>query len=104
MRKIGLGIITFNMLFFNALLFLLFGCNDNGTVDVPGSIIPQVSLEYVDKEGNPVMQESDLKQLYEKGERLEVLSIADDKGISIGYAFDFNSTLHTKILEQFPFE
>ena len=90
-------------LLFNALLVFLFGCNakDKGYIDVPGPIIPQVNLEYVDREGNPLLQESDLKNLYEKGVHLDVLSVTDDRGVSIEYGFDFNSVWHTRILEQF---
>jgi hypothetical protein len=86
-----------------SLISLLFGCNDDGNGAL-GPIIPLVRIEYVDKEGNPILEESESIQLYENGERLDVLSVTDDKGIAIEFGYTFDSFLHTEIFDKVFFE
>lgn len=86
---------------FYALFAVMFGCSGVIDGDAAHPIAPRVYIEYVDKEGNPVMSEEELKELYEKGERiLEVLSVTDDKGVSIEFGYDFCACLNTRILDK----
>jgi len=83
---------TINILFFNALFIFLFGCNDKGNVEVFGSIIPDVAIHFVDKEGNSISMEP-----YENKVLLDVLSVTDDKGSAVEFS-------GLRILEQFSVE
>ncbi|MDR0573967.1 MAG: hypothetical protein LBG96_08075 [Tannerella sp.] len=97
-----------NILLANALIISFYGCNDKDNMEVFGPIIPEVFIEYVDKEGNSILEKSELVQLYEKGERLNVLSVTDDKGVSFmnneGFGIDLSIGLHTDIFEKFYLE
>jgi hypothetical protein len=84
---------------FYALFAVMFGCSVIEYAPYP--IHPGFYIEYVDKEGNPVMSEEELKELYEKGERiLEVLSVTDDKGVSIEFRYGFCACLRTSIFDK----
>ena len=104
LQNLGKGVIAF----VSATSFIfLFGCNkDKGNLEVFGPIYPNVSIEYVDKNGNPILQESELRQMYENGEKyFEVLSVTDDKGVSFGFGhFGNGSAWSPDILERFDVE
>jgi len=87
-----------------ATLFFLFGCNDHGDAGIPDPIVPEVSIEYVDREGKPIMKESELLQQYEKGIFLDIQSVTDEKDKDIEFRFGFNSELHVIISEMFTLE
>jgi hypothetical protein len=87
------------------LLLFLFSCQNNGNIEVPEDIVPVIYLEYIDKEGNRIINETD--HLFGIENPLEVLSITDenDKPIQIGKSRVFNtSTVCFGISEIFSFE
>ena len=78
LEKIGKGVIA---LVFTVSFIVLSGCNDKGTLGV-NPLTPMINIEFVDLEGNSLN-----KALYETGVVLDVLSVTNDKGVSVKFNF-----------------
>ena len=90
LKKLDKGVIA---LVFAVSLIVLSGCYDNGNYKY--HLAPRMGIEFVDKEGNILNRE-----LYEKGVVLDVLSVTDDKGVSVKFSdWNFGITVSTYIPE-----
>ena len=78
LKKIDKGVIA---LVFAVSLNVLSGCYDKGNYE-DYHLTLSMGIEFVDKEGNILNEE-----LYEKGVVLDVLSVTDDKGVSVKFNF-----------------